>query len=287
MRRRLVIVLVACLSLLAACDFRTIVPPGPPGTRYRDEIFTAVTKTADVSYGSAVNQQGQTVNLLLDVYQPTGDTVTADRPAVIWIHGGSFRSGNKSSPEIVDEANTFTRKGYVNISINYRLSTNGCTVIAEECLIAIQQAMEDAQNAVRFVKNNAAAYGIDPTRIAVAGTSAGAITAVNVGFTPQTAGAPATSSSVRAAVSLSGARILSTANPGDAPVLLFHGTADPLVPYQWAVDTVNEAKASGLIAFLTTWEGAGHVPYAQNRTQIINETTNFLWWMMTIESSPT
>jgi acetyl esterase/lipase len=288
MRRRFVIVIVACIALVAAaCDLHKVVPPGPAGaTRYRDEIFANVTKSADISYGSAVNQQGQTVNLLLDVYRPTGDAVAAGRPAVIWIHGGSFRSGNKTSPEIVDEANTFARKGYVSVSISYRLSTNGCTIINLECVTAIQQATEDAQNAVRFVKNNAAAYGIDANRIAVAGTSAGAITAVNVGFTPQTAGTPATSSSVRASVSLSGARIVSTANPGDAPVLLFHGTADSLVPYQWAVDTLNEAKASGITAYLTTWNGAGHVPYVQNRTEIISQTTNFLYFMMNLNTAP-
>jgi carboxylesterase type B len=286
MHRRVLIVVVACLALVAACDFHKITPPGPPGTRYRDEIFTTVTKTSDVSYGTAVNQQGQTVNLLLDVYAPTGDTVTG-RPAVIWIHGGSFRAGNKSSPEIVDEANTFARKGYVSISINYRLSTNGCSTVNAECVVAIQQAQQDAQNAVRFVKNNAATYGVDATRIAVAGTSAGAITALNVGFTPETAGTPATSSSVRAAVSLSGARILTTANPGDAPSLLFNGTADVLVPYQWALDTVNEAKAAGLTSLLTTWQGEGHVPYGQHRTEILDQTTNFLWWMMSLQSAPT
>jgi acetyl esterase/lipase len=288
MRRRCTIVVVAFFALLvAACDFPNMVPPGPPGTRYRDEIFTDVTKTADISYGSAVNQQGQTVNLLLDVYRPAGDTVTGNRPAIVWIHGGSFRGGSKTSPEIVDEANTFARKGYVSISISYRLSTNGCTVITVECVVAIQQAMEDAQNAVRFVKNNAATYGIDTTRIAVAGTSAGAITALNVGFNPQTAGTPATSSSVRAAVSLSGARILTTADQGEAPALLFHGTADPLVPYQWAVDTVNEARANSIQVFLTTWEGEGHVPYVQHRTQIIDQTTNFLWWTMSLQWAAT
>jgi dipeptidyl aminopeptidase/acylaminoacyl peptidase len=59
--------------------------------------------------------------------------------------------------------------------------------------------------------------------------------------------------------------------------LLFHGTNDALVPYQWAVDTVNAARAAGLDAYLTTWEGEGHVPYAQHRTQILDQTTNFLY----------
>jgi acetyl esterase/lipase len=287
MRRRFVIVVLACLAFATACEYHLVQPPGPPGMRYRDEIFTGVTKTADVSYGSAVNQQGQTVNLLLDVYRPTGDSVVG-RPAVIWVHGGSFRTGNKSSAEIVDQANAFARKGYVTVSINYRLAQNGCSAGAptQECVIAIVQANEDAQNAVRYLKTNAATYGVDPTRVAIAGTSAGAITALNVGFNPTTAGSPAVSSSVKAAVSLSGARIIGSVEKGDAPSLLFHGTADVVVPYQWAVDSNALAKNAGLVSKLTSWEGEGHVPYVQHRTEIIDQTTNFLWWMMGLSGSP-
>jgi predicted esterase len=83
-------------------------------------------------------------------------------------------------------------------------------------------------------------------------------------------------------VSLSGANILSTIGAGDAPALLFHGTLDTIVPYQWAVNTVNAAKAAGLDVFLESWDGAGHVPYAQFRDQILTQTTNFLWWEMNL-----
>ena len=67
---------------------------------------------------------------------------------------------------------------------------------------------------------------------------------------------------------------------GDAPALFFHGTADPLVPYQWAVNTVNQAHAAHLDAFLETWPGEGHVPYAQHHDQILTQTRNFLYWEM-------
>jgi carboxylesterase type B len=194
------------------------------------------------------------------------------------VHGGSFSSGNKSSPELVDESNTFAKKGYVNASIDYRLEPTGCSAgnPTAECLHAIQEATQDAQTAVRFLRTNAASYGIDPTRIAIGGSSAGAITALQVGYT--TAENPA--SAVRGAVSLSGANILSPIGAGDAPALLFHGTADTTVPYQWAVNTVNKAHAAGLDAFLESLQDAGHVPYTQFRTQILTQTTNFLWWEM-------
>jgi carboxylesterase type B len=281
--RRLLFALVAVLALVAVgCDWQKVVPPGAAPLRYRDAVFTGVTTTSNVTYGSAADQQGQTVTLRLDVYAPTGDTVT-DRPAIVWVHGGSFAFGSKTSPEIVDEATTFAKKGFVNVSINYRLSPNGCTTVTAECLTAIVDAKHDAQAAVRFLRAHADDYGVDENRIAIAGTSAGAITALNVGYGPEdvgNSGNPGFASTVRASVSLSGARILTTPNPGEAAALLFHGTADTLVPYQWALDTVAEAEAAGLIANLTTFEGAGHVPYTQNRTTILDQTTNFLYWTL-------
>ena len=167
--------------------------------RYRDPIFSAVTVTSNVTYGSAVNLENQTITLQLDMYQPAGDTVTA-RPAIVWVHGGSFCCGSRTSPELVDEANTFAKQGYVNISIDYRLESPGCSGTFSNCVAAIQEAAADAQTAVRFLRTKSATYGIDPNRIAIGGSSAGGITALNVGYsTPEDP-----SAGVRAAVSLSG-----------------------------------------------------------------------------------
>ena len=261
-----------------------IPPPGAAPLRYRDLVFANAATTSNVTYGTAVNTSGQTVTLQLDVYQPVGDTVTA-RPAIVWVHGGSFCCGDKTSPELVDEATTFARKGYFNVSINYRLEPGGCSAgnVTQTCIDAIQEAREDAKTAVRFLRANAATYGIDATRIAIAGSSAGAITALNVGF----ASSEDPTSAVAGAVSLSGAELISggTYGPGDAPSLLFHGTADGVVPYQWAVTTWNKAIAAGLDSFLTSWAGAGHVPYVQHRTEILDQTTNFLYWEMELASA--
>ena len=62
--------------------------------------------------------------------------------------------------------------------------------------------------------------------------------------------------------------------------MLFHGTADTVVPYQWAVNTFNAATAAGLKVWLISYQGAGHVPYVQNRADILTKTTNFLWWAL-------
>lgn len=266
-------------AIAMVCSSCLMLAPNDPGTlRFRDELFSNVTITSNVTYGSAVRQDGSTMTLQADVYQPTGDTAPL-RPLIIWVHGGSFKSGSKTSGEIVDQANVFSRKGYVNASISYRLSAQGCTVINGACIESIIDATEDAQAAVRFFRQNAATYRIDPDRIAISGTSAGAITALNVGYraeVPGSAGATV-SSEVRGAVSFSGARLLGSCDTGDAPALLFHGTADSLVPYEWATNTENCAREAALQLHLVTWPDEGHVPYAAHRTQIIDTTTTFLF----------
>ena len=284
MHRRLLTIAVAALALVAAGCVTIDPPPGPPPLRYRDAVFANVTKTADVTYGSASDYQGNTQTLTLDVYRPAGDAVTL-RPAIVWVHGGGFSGGDKTSPEIVDEATTFAKKGFVNVSINYRLRPTGClnNPPPGSCIAAVTDAMHDAQAAVRFLRAQRSTYGVDPFRIAIAGTSAGAVTALNVGFNPDdpgTSGNPGQNSSVRGAVSLSGAKLLGTADRTDAPILLFHGTDDPLVPYALATNTIEQANRARIPNFLITWEGEGHVPYGQHRQQILDTTGNFLYSAM-------
>src|SRR5262249_51583435 len=131
--------------------FPFVPPPGPAPLRYRDLVFSNVTVTSNIVYGSATNLSGQTVTLMLDLYQPTGASVPP-RPIIIWVHGGSSAVGDKTSAELVDEANTFARKGYVNASINYRLEPPGCSAgsVTSQCIDAILEAKADAQNAVRY-----------------------------------------------------------------------------------------------------------------------------------------
>ena len=88
---------------------------------------------------------------------------------------------------------------------------------------------------MRWLRANAATYGIDPTRIGIGGESAGAITATLVGLLSEdvgTSGNPGWPSTVGGFVSVSGGvpSGVNLANPGDAPGLFFHGTADTIVP---------------------------------------------------------
>jgi acetyl esterase/lipase len=279
--RRLVPLLALLAIVLAGCDWPNISPPGAAPVRYRDPVFNSVTVTSNLTYGSAVNLEGQTIPLQLDMYQPSGDTVTA-RPAIVWVHGGSFCCGDKTSAELVDEATTFSKEGYLNVSINYRLESPGCSGNLSNCGVAIEEAATDAQAAVRFLRTNATTYRIDPNRIAIAGSSAGAITALNVGYSSS----EDPSARVRAVVSLSGAQLLvGTISPGDAPALDFHCTTDSTVAYSGAVKTINAATAQGLDAFLESWNETCHVPYTEHRQQILDQSRNFLWWEMDLTNA--
>jgi acetyl esterase/lipase len=293
MKLRAGIVAVALVVLATGCGLHTLTPPGPAPLRYRDQVFQNVTKTADVSYGSAVDQNGATQDLKLDIYEPTGDANTK-RPVMVWVHGGGFSGGDKTSGEIVSEATDMAKKGYFNVSINYRLYGPGCSASGGGsqlgCIQAMIDAQHDAQAAVRFLRKNATTYKIDPDRIAMGGSSAGAITALHVAANsedPGTSGNPGFSSAIKGAVSLSGAKIIGAPmSSTDAPILMFHGTNDGLVPYQWAVNTLDQANAANVVAYLTTYQGDGHVPF-QHYEQIFAQQTNFLYWVLDLTHAST
>jgi hypothetical protein len=278
-------------ALLAIAVFTGCTVPRPEGAgtvRYRDQVFTSVTKTADVQYGTAPDANNQPVALKLDVYRPTGDTNTA-RPAVIWVHGGGFCCGDKGSGPSADLANTFAKLGYVAFSINYRLlAPSGCSGaggVSPTCYTAALGAVSDAQAAVRYVRANAAAYGIDPTRIGIGGESAGAIASAGTGMfaeNPGAGGDPAVSDRVRGFFSISGGLPGGVfASSDDAPGVLVHGTKDGVVPFQWSVDTSIALLNKGVAAFLQPLDGQGHVPYFEPyKTQIVTQANYFFYFVM-------
>jgi acetyl esterase/lipase len=286
--RRIAALAMAFTVVATGCQLRLETPLGTGPLRYRDAVFSEVQVTTAIPFGSAEDLTGTTKTLRLDLYEPEGDAATA-RPAIVWVHGGSFRSGTRTSPELVDQANHFATLGYVSVSIDYRLSEKGCVPFNDQCIPAINMAREDAQAAVRWLRRYADVYDVDPTRIAVAGTSAGGITAYNVAYGSETvgnSGNPGFSSKVRAAVSLSGAAIGTDPAPGDPATLDFHGTADTLVPYSWVQNTLNEARRDGVLAEITVWEGDGHVPYSTRRSEILEQTRNFLFHTLDLRSLP-
>ena len=273
------------ITLLGGCTLPA--PEGQAPLRYRDEVFSAVQTTTDLTYGQAPDLQGNPVDLKLDLYQPAGDTVTR-RPAYVWVHGGGFSRGDKRSG--AGMASFFARLGYVAVSINYRLlapvGCGGDPNPSPECRAAAPEAQHDAQAAVRWLRRNAATYRIDPDRIAMGGGSAGAITSLLAGWRsddPGSSGNPGFSSAIRAAVSVSGGIPQDqegVITAGDAPALFIHGTADPVVPYGWAVSNFIAMRKLALPAFLQPVEGAGHGLSGQIQSQIREQSSRFLWYMM-------
>lgn len=71
--------------------------------------------TEDLSYDSTIGYDGT-----FDVYEPKGDSVRSDRPAILAIHGGAWRGGDKAWGSQI--AREFCPSGYVVLSINYRAS---------------------------------------------------------------------------------------------------------------------------------------------------------------------
>ena len=253
------------VSSSAACQ-APVPEPALPG-RYLEEVFGAVTVTPGLQYGEAPDENGVPERLLLDLYQPEGDLL-ARRPAIVWVHGGGFSAGSRAGE--ADNATSFAKRGYVTVSISYRLRVGN---IGD----AINDAQHDAQAAVRWLRRHADELGVDPDRIAIGGTSAGAITALLVGNhaeDPGTSGNPGFRSDVQAAVSISG--FGGHYSPGDAPAILFHGTADNVLPYALAVGTCDEIRRVGNVCELHTYEGAGHNLFATARADIQAKTAEFL-----------
>ena len=96
------------------------------------------------------------------VYSPRG---AADRPCLVWLHGGAFRMGDLDMPEADWTARQVCdRADAVVVSVDYRLCVGGVTYPVPH---------DDAVAAVRWVRENAAALGVDPARISLGGASAG------------------------------------------------------------------------------------------------------------------
>jgi para-nitrobenzyl esterase len=283
MLARSLVAFAVATTLLAGCTVPR--PPGDGQLRYRDQVFSGVSVTKDLTYGSATGRDGNPETLKLDLYQPTGDTIT-QRPAVVWIHGGGFTMGDKSAGAA--RASYLARRGYVVVSINYRLlSPTGCggnPNPTPTCVEAAIGAQHDAQAAVRWLRANASTYKLDTTRIAAAGASAGAVTSLLVDWRaedPGDSGNPGPSSKIRAAVSISGgAPSNDWITADDGPALFIHGTVDNVVPYQWAVQNAAAMYNLGILTVLEPIEGAGHGLPA-DYGQLINEQSSwFLWWAM-------
>ena len=130
-----------------------------------------------VQYSSSRTQQEEqlqdTILLHLDLVIPPNPENKL-LPMVVMIHGGGFHGGNKEQK--LDYAQDYATLGYIGCTINYRLTRQNVIQESEENLIAaVNDAVEDAMNAIRYLKTQSSIYSIDNDRIVTIGNSAGAM----------------------------------------------------------------------------------------------------------------
>jgi acetyl esterase/lipase len=219
--------------------------------------------------------------LKMDIYYP--ESVSGLTPAVVFVHGGAFVSGNRSynSRDLVE-------RGYLVASIDYRLAPR----------YRWPAQIEDTKCAIRYLRANANKYRIDPNRIGALGPSAGGHLVALLGITNSSAGFDNSgsyfdqSSRVQAVVDMFGTTDLvamganrsdmtkyfdawfGTPNPSvetlrkaspityvsadSAPFLILHGELDDEVPPSQSQALYERLKAAGVTATLVMVKNAKH-----------------------------
>jgi len=245
-------------------------------------LFTDIS-VSTVQYGKNIDiNTTDSLDLLMDIYTPTGDTETS-RPVIILAHGGSFIFGNRADVEA--QCLQYARKGYVTASISYHLwpLTSGLPD-SIELIDVVVKAVHDMKGAVRYFKNDQATdnlWNTDSTRIIIGGYSAGAIVAMHSSHMDTTdtdlptfikesidlnggiegqANNLNNSSNVIGTINLSGALYSSNfIDAHDPPFISFHGDNDDTVPF-----------ARGLAANTITMEGSSLLHQRADTLGVIN-----------------
>lgn len=201
--------------------------------RYRSQIADSV------SVDTYTYAEKNDTTLDLDLYQPAFDGID-NRPVVMYVHGGGFVGGERDEPAIQEFCKKIAERGYVAVSISYRLTRKGtstefgCECSADEKLRTFQAAVEDLQDATYFMIERREQFGIDPHRIILAGSSAGAETVLNAAFQPPYCyGLDSGPVSYAGVIGMAGAipDIEAIYEDSAVPAMFFHGTCDNLVPY--------------------------------------------------------
>jgi acetyl esterase/lipase len=187
-----------------------------------------------IRYRTAIDATGAPVQLELDVYR-SQNLLGVRRPAVIWVHGGGFFTGSRSGAADQLVAEQLATRGFVVVSVDYRLRST-FSPFGPEMAPAARDATEDVTQAVRWLRANSAAFDVDPSRIGIAGASAGGIAALHVGHQRW----PDPRASVQSVATLSSAGLWRvTPWPWAPSTLMVNGTADVLVPVSAARSTCS------------------------------------------------
>lgn len=260
--------------------------------RYEKDLFSHFSKQT-IEYTKTNGWQTENQSLLADIYEPKDDTATL-RPLIILAHGGSFVGGNKE--QVASFCTNLAKKGYVAVSIQYRLIPVSKVAESNNILREIIRAINDMKAAVRFFRQSAAngnPYKIDPNNIFIGGVSAGAITALHAGildsddkvsdelakiiaeeggFEGDTGSVENRkfSSKVNGVINLSGSIMDENwIDKDDAPIFSYHGMEDSVVAIGYrkigrlglfgSESIQQKADKVGLYNLLVKVPGGGHV----------------------------
>jgi acetyl esterase/lipase len=234
---------------------------------------TAAPATVDVKPDRLTTYK--TVNgleLKLHVFEPMGLQRSDRRPAIVFFFGGGWNSGE--AKQFYQQARALADQGMVAFAADYRVKSRNQTT-PFECVL-------DGKSAIRWVRQHAAALGVDPERIAAAGGSAGGHVAASAGLglgTEEPAENPKISSMPNALILFN--PVLDTTEQGYGaknfkpdqqtalspshhvrkgvpPTIIFHGTADTTVPFENAERFTRLMTAAGNPCTLVPFEGKGH-----------------------------
>lgn len=266
------------------------------------ELPSLVPAAATLRHEDRVYRTTPQGELSLHVSLPADWKPTDRRPAIVFFFGGGWSQG--SYTQFVPQADYFASRGMVAASADYRIASIHRTT-PDKCV-------EDAKAAVRWLREHAADWGVDPGRIVAAGGSAGghlaACTALVPGFEP--ADAPVSSrpdalvlfnpalnidelARDRQLPTALGMEVIEAITPnrfvaaGAPPAIMFFGTDDPLVA--GAERYLEKAEPLGVRAEL--WMAAGQRHAFFNRPPWIQVTARqadaFLRSLGYLEGEPT
>jgi acetyl esterase/lipase len=247
-----------------------LVPAAPAGA--------AVHVRSAIVYGHARvgAPTARTVALVLDLYRPARRS-RARRPVVVLIHGGGYAHGNRRERGLVRIAGALAARGIVAASIDYRLVGSRPqpsrrvrplvdALPASVFSRAESAAADDTLTAIGFLRRHARRFGVDPARVGLAGSSAGATTADDVAYSLDDHGIPAPR--IRFVGDLWGGIFVDAPRFGDptavqlehgeAALFCVHGAADPIVPVMVDDQLVARARAQHVRHEYHRIRGAGH-----------------------------
>ena len=230
-------------------------------------------------------------SLTLHLFRPQQVAKGEKRPAIVYFFGGGWQLGTPI--QFYRECAHYASKGLVAVSVDYRIGYLHHSTAFD--------SLADAQDAIRWLRAHADAYGIDPDKIAVAGASAGGHLAASLGtigsdervsadykpnllvlYYPVVDIGPGGYGSPELQQRHREISPLHNVDGSTPPALFLVGTKDPIVPVRTAEAFRDTMQRHGVDCELHLFEGAGHPiflyrePLTENASKMQQLTDAFL-----------